>query len=333
MQQLKDYTATINGKKYSPEYTLENETKLILARAKAENYTLPDWNTTVKINVLIKNMISDGFWQKQDTIFNFAYNNPNLANFSLINWKNPFSVTNLVTYSLDMSHSSWNSGGAQKTPNTTDTLAPDGTMTACKLDDTGASENPSVPSKQLIIANSSTVTYSIYTKSGTATSRTFLLRNETTTVEFTPGIFDYATGIITGTGWIVKNVGNGWYYLSYTIKTGISIGNNLRIYYGRPAQATIGATETWYVWGPQVEDRDKASRYVPTGANPIYGNGMATSHGGITYSEMGYEGNAIDAYINTHYNPVQTGQNYTLNNAAFGGVCAKIESGNTAQSL
>ena len=332
MYQLKDYIATINGKEYSTQYTLENETKLILTRAKEENYTLPDWNTIVKINVLIKNMVTDGFWQKQDTILNFAYNDPTLADFSLINWKNPLSVTNLVTYSSDMSHQSWNSGGAQKKHNTTDTLAPDGTVTACKLNDTGAYENPSVPSKQFITANSSTITYSIYTKSGTAVFRTFLLRNETTSTNFEVGTFNYASNSFIGnTKWSSTNVGNDWYRISYTQNTGISQNNYLTMYFGGTGE--IESFGTWYVWGAQVEDRDKASRYVPTGANPIYGNGIATSHGGMVYSATGYESNAIDGYINTHFNPVQTGINYTLNDAAFGGVCTKTESGNTAQSL
>src|SRR5690606_15059649 len=43
-----------------------------------------------------------------------------------------------------------------------------------------------------------------------------------------------------------------------------------------------------------------------------------TSGGGMIYDEFGYQGNGIDGYINTNFNPVTSGVNYTLNNASRG---------------
>lgn len=302
----------------SPKFIPSPELQLIMDRAAEEGFNLPSPQLQAAIDALISNMKEDGFWQANDSILNFAYNTTTLPNFSRINWKNPFSITNLVTFSTDWSNAGWTSGGAVKTPNTTDTTAPDGTMTACKFDDTNASSSPGVPQKTGIIANSTTLTYSIYTKAGTALNRIFRLRDDTAGATRGSSILDYTTGTTMGGGTAV-NVGNGWYRLSITV-TNCVIGNSHSIYYGRVAAASIGATDTWYCWGPMIENRNQTSRYIPTGATPIYGNGLATIVGGMVYTTSGYKGNGIDGYIDTRYNPIETGVNYTLNNAGRGSV-------------
>lgn len=45
---------------------------------------------------------------------------------------------------------------------------------------------------------------------------------------------------------------------------------------------------------------------------------LAVAYGGLTYEESGYLGNEIDGYINSSYNPLSYGGNYTVNNAGVG---------------
>lgn len=308
--QAKDISSNFGKRK------LLHETAAIFERAKSEGFFVPNNSLKWKINDLIKNMIADGYWQQQDTQFNFAYNNAEFANFSRINWKNPFSVTNLVTHSSDWGSSTWGVGGSTKTINTS--IAPDGTMTACLFDDTTATSVTGIPQKQNIIANSNSINYSIYTKAGTASSRFFLLRNTTTANNFSVGNFNYTSGQFNSGGvWSSIYIGNGWYRLSYNQNTNILAGDILTLYYGRTSTST-GSTNSWYVWGAQVEDGNKASQYTATGASPIYGNGLASIHGGMTYTSEGWRSNGVDGYINLHYNPAQSGKNYTAANAGFG---------------
>lgn len=299
-----------------PKFIPSTELQLIMDRAAEEGFNIPNATTQTAIDTLITAMKADNYWQAQDSILNFAYNDTSLANFSRINWKNPFSITNLVTFSSDWSNAGWTIGnGGTKSPNTLDTTAPDGTFTACKFDDSTAI-GAGTATKTGIIANATTVTYSIYTKAGTATTRSFALRNATTGTTFDIATLNYSTGVIGGDGnWNVINVGNGWFRVYYTRSTGITVGDTLQIYYGWTGQPPLSTS--WYCWGAQVEDRSTVSRYIPTTTTAIFGNGLASFHGGLLYTVNGVEGNAIDAYVNTHFNPAQTGVNYTLNNAGI----------------
>jgi hypothetical protein len=55
-----------------------------------------------------------------------------------------------------------------------------------------------------------------------------------------------------------------------------------------------------------------------------------TAYGGIGYTINGYEGNGVDGYINTNFNPAISGVNYTLNNASRGVWISKVPSSNSA---
>lgn len=325
------YLGALNQGKTYQYYDKSPELELVLSRAVAEGYTVPSTNTQVALDQLIKSMKADGTWYKEDTILNFTYNNAALSNFSLINLKNPWSITNLVTFSKDWSNASWANqlGTAIKTPNTTDTLAPDGSQTACKWTDSVGTDTAV---KANVISNATTVTFSLYVKAGTSITKNFLLRNNTTATNFTAGTFNFTTNTISGAGWTSTSVGNGWYRISYTQSTGINVGDNFWIYPGGFGGAPTAGS--WYVWGVQVEDRDKVSRYLPTGSTAIFGNGIATVKGAMTYTVNGWQSNgatgATAAYIETKFNPSVTGRNYTLNNAGRG--CVVYKANTTAQT-
>lgn len=310
------FGGAINQGKTYQYYDKSPELDLVLTRARDEGYVLPDQKTEMALDQYIKYLKSNNLWTKSDLFVVLGYNNLALNDFSKINLKNPLAVTNLITYSTDFSNISWNA--LVKTINTTETLAPDGSQTACKISDNPAGGDGNT-TKSNIIANNTTVTYSIYTKAGTAVDRAFLLRNVTTSTNLgSIATFNYATGTFTSGGidWIVQSLPNGWFRLSRTYNTGFSIGDTLQIYYGRAGGSIVGSTATWYVWGAQLEDREKASKYQPTfGNTPIYGNGIMMAVNNPIYTINGWEGNGTNAYIDTRYNPFLTGSSYTLNNA------------------
>ena len=168
-------------------------------------------------------------------------------------------TVNLALWSQNFSQSIWNKSTYDTI--TTGSTAPDGTPTATLIDETNAYLDLSTISQPNIIATSPTITYSIYTKKGTATSRSFLLRNNTTLTNFTGLSFQYSISS-SAAGWTVQDVGNDWFRLSYTQTTGITPGNIIQIYAGRTGAAASGSTATWYVWGAQVEATSYATPYI-----------------------------------------------------------------------
>ena len=171
---------------------------------------------------------------------------------------------NLLLHSQDWTQAVWAKGGATIVSSTR--VAPDGTSTGTELSDVGASSTPGVP-VQSFNTTSTTLTFSIYTKSvslPTNGTRTFLLRNSTTSTNFDFLNFNYSSTGNLGNGWFSQNVGNGWFRLSYTRTTGISIGDLLTIYYGRTNTAPVGATDVWQVWGAQVEPNEILTDYTLT---------------------------------------------------------------------
>jgi hypothetical protein len=168
-------------------------------------------------------------------------------------------TVNLALWSQDFSKSVWSKSTYDTI--TTGSLAPDGTYTATLINETNAFLNPAVVAQQISRATSTTITYSIYTKKGTAASRSFLLRNNTTLTNFAGMNFLYSISS-SAPGWTVQDAGNDWFRLSYTQTTGITPGDILNAYAGRTGGAASGSTATWYVWGAQVESTPYATPYV-----------------------------------------------------------------------
>jgi len=169
-------------------------------------------------------------------------------------------TVNQVLWSQNFSQSAWSKSTYDTL--TTGSSAPDGTPTATLVDETNAYLDPAVFAQfSNIRANGTTITYSIYTKKGTATSRSFLLRNTTTLTNFTGLSFQYSISS-SAAGWTVQDVGDGWFRLAYTQTTGITPGDILAVYAGRTNAAVSGSTATWYLWGAQVESTPYATPYI-----------------------------------------------------------------------
>lgn len=221
--------------------------------------------------------------------------------------------TNLLLHSQDWTNAVWAKGGATIVSSTR--VAPDGTSTGTELSDVGASSTPGVPIQDFI-TTSTTVTFSIYTKSvslPTNGRRRFLLRNNTTATDFDILSFNYSSTGNLGNGWFSENVGNGWFRLSYTRITGISVGNALRIYYGRTDTAPVGATDVWQVWGAQVDVSSTLNEYIPTTSVRIINGTIGDL--GVTRETLGTRVNADGDIEQVPYNLLSQSQN--LENALW----------------
>lgn len=159
-----------------------------------------------------------------------------------------------------MDHAAWSFSGTK----TIGEIAPDGSSDGTTL------SGPTVPTTAHRIITpaitSTSVTYSVFAKflSGPPV-KIFLLRNNTTATNFDGCGFNLSTGSNTSpcTGWVIYALNNGWYRLSYTRTTGISIGDTLVVYFGKTGQSTA-AGESWAVWGAQLEQGAFATSYIPT---------------------------------------------------------------------
>ncbi|WP_208510288.1 hypothetical protein [Variovorax paradoxus] len=168
--------------------------------------------------------------------------------------------TNLVPNSSQANRGAWSLGGLVAVPGK---LAPDGTLRAVEF--SGASAGPL--SQGGLIATSTEMTFSVYVKNVALTSAlSFLLRNDTTTTNFTPGASltpDGNGGLsLWGEGWTMKAVGNGWYRLSYSRSTGFAVGDSLRVYTGIVGGAADRGP--FQIFGAQLEDGPMPTSYIPS---------------------------------------------------------------------
>lgn len=163
---------------------------------------------------------------------------------------------NLLTYSGTVTDASWPFNGATKTGGQLDS---DGGYTATKL--TGPSIG--VPAKQATATVAGPYTYTIRAKAGVSNTGTFLIRNQTTATNFSICIVNLTTGVITsGTGWTSKAAPNGFWELSYTQTTGISINDTLHIYFG--SSGAVDATFDIIVDYAQLEAGSIATPFQET---------------------------------------------------------------------
>lgn len=173
---------------------------------------------------------------------------------------------NLLRWSYDITNAVWSSSGI-KTPGQAD---PNGGTNAWLVTVTAgdAAENLSNTSA---IATTTTLTYSVYAKYVSGSNfRSFLLRNSTTSTNFDSLTMNLQTGgISTGVGWTVTSLPNGWFKMTYTRSSGISIGDTISIYAGATGSLTPPAA-SWLVAFPQLEPGTQSSSYIPTAGSAVF---------------------------------------------------------------
>ena len=176
------------------------------------------------------------------------------------------SGTNIATYSEQFDNAAWLKQGAiPVTANAT--TAPDGTMTADNLDDTSAAAAGAAIQNFTLLA-STTYTYSVFLKQGTAAKTSISSNNSGGFITLT---IDWATFALSGNSLSTSKleiIGNGWVRLSITITTVGAAGGDIRIY---PADSDSGnvAVGSVYAWGAQIEQSLAATSYIPTVATPV----------------------------------------------------------------
>ena len=185
------------------------------------------------------------------------------------------SRTNLITYSEDLTDSSWakQSGGTGTAPIVTsnNTISPDGTQNADKVVfDKGTGTTTSDLSILSASFTSQSNTASFYVKADS--SQRIVVRNSNSFVGY--------------------DIGTDWTRIEKT-DTGGSIQIGLRDGYG---VADVPNTATVYLWGVQVEAADYATSYIPTtgttatrNADVCNNSGSAqdfNSEEGVLYAEI-----------------------------------------------
>jgi len=172
-------------------------------------------------------------------------------------WMPKTGRRNLLTYTEKFDNAAWGKTNATVTANAE--IAPDGTLTADKVEVTGAAPNVS----QDIVVNSTSVTLSAYFKKGTgATSaNALLIRNQTLGTNLVAARVNLDTGAITyilgSSGAVSESAGNGWWKL--TLTASITSGNTVRSGILGGYAATVG--DFSFIWGAQLELGSTATAY------------------------------------------------------------------------
>jgi hypothetical protein len=291
--------------------TYSSELRAIINRAIAEGFTLPSVTTLEVIDVLIRQMILDGYWQKRDLILNFAYNDINCRDFSRINWKNPTGnlatetnpFYNLFPRSEELDNGLWSK--VVTTITTNNTIAPDGTLTGDLLTAGGITsrvQGSATINNNIIIGLGLKYNYSCYAKAGTHS----ILRIAQGTGNIATFDLINVTAVNNGNGQnaTITAEPNGWYRCSVDIE--LTTSNIPAFFYG----GAVGTS--MYLWGLQATEGFGVKPYQKTEQN----------YSSLQYSTQGFHGGvnwnaSVSSYqMNTGYNPFTDGINYSLNNAS-----------------
>lgn len=173
---------------------------------------------------------------------------------------------NLLTQT--QTFTTWTQYFCSVTPN--NATAPDGTLTAGRLNTTGTGQFIRLATSQ---ATSTTYTFSVYAKAGTSSwlvLRNYPVNNGTNINAW----FNLTTGT-TGTiqaGYssaAITDAGNGWWRCSVTGTSLGTITNNLVDITSATADGAGVGTGNLYLWGAQLEQRSSVSSYTPTTTQTI----------------------------------------------------------------
>ncbi len=216
---------------------------------------------------------------------------------------------NLLLWSEDFSNAIWGKFNTTVTLNTTDTTAPDGSNTACRINETAAAFTFHNIRQGIagFSAGNATV-FSFYAKAGTRQYGWFGLFSNTGAfgggIVFRDVIIDLSTGLRTGTEagtlsytYASDNLGNGWFRYRIAVQTTSGAGS-IEGSFGPAESATSYASYTGaadknvFFWHPQYELGSTATAYqrVTTQWN-------VTEAGVQSLSYLGFDG--VDDFMLT----------------------------------
>lgn len=180
---------------------------------------------------------------------------------------------NLLTYSEQFDNVAWSKSSASVTANAAN--APNGERTADRITDTSGAAEGHVPQAITVADDTSTHTFSVYLKAGTATEPLLYLAYTGGTTSATSWVFDLSAGTVTaysaGAGSAtITDVGGGWYRCAVTLANN-GTGNTLLECRLQCEVWGLGGVGTgyFYAWGAQCEQASAASPYLPHPANGV----------------------------------------------------------------
>jgi hypothetical protein len=194
---------------------------------------------------------------------------------------------NLLLRSQEFDNASWSKFNSTVTANSV--AAPDGTTTAETLRANSATSGHNT-SQSATLVSGTTYTASVFAKKDTIDYVSVALINGSSASTFIGAAFNLNTGVVSssnanGTGFSVTStsitdVGNGWYRCVLTGVFGSLGASPLMIVAlnddgttpnnqsgGKSFTGT--STESIYLWGAQLEQRDAVTAYTPTTTQPI----------------------------------------------------------------
>lgn len=179
---------------------------------------------------------------------------------------NAFSRTNILTYSEDFTHSPWTISAADTLLIADNAVAPDGTTTADRIQETATSAGHRVYTPDITVVTATPYSFSSYAKAG---ERNWLILSTWVTGGYAHSYFDLANGVVGTDGHgataKIESVVNGWYRCS-VVRT--SNGTVLDVYiWETTGDGVVGHlgdnVSGLYIWGAHL-GTTSLSPYIPT---------------------------------------------------------------------
>lgn len=167
--------------------------------------------------------------------------------------------TNMVLRSEDFTASVWPKSGCSIYAD--QTAAPDGTLSADLVEFSGSGQINSNGSAATV---SGAHTFSFFVKpyAGLTGNSQFLIRNGTTATNLLNATLTWSSMTVSANG-SITSLSNGWYRLSITVTSGISVGDLLL---GYPISGAVAGLK-FFLWGAQLEAGSFPTSYIKTEAS------------------------------------------------------------------
>jgi hypothetical protein len=191
--------------------------------------------------------------------------------------------TNLLLRSEEFESAAWGKVTASVTANTT--TAPDGTLNADLLTPNAVTFGL-IQQTANITANVPN-TFSVYAKYNGISSFQLQTRDNANNANFAIVNFDILTGVVlmapstsgaySNASATIESVGNGWYRLSLTSTSNISVTSRFRL-----VSDLSDGINGYFIWGAQLEAGAYPTSYIPTTSASVTRNADVISKTGIS---------------------------------------------------